>query len=309
MSKLIAIPTKNLTHDQWLNLRYDGLGGSDVAAAMGLSKFKTPTELYLEKVERHDSFEGNAATEWGVRLEDVVARAYAEKTGERIRNRHAILKNPDMPWLFANVDRLVVGKKKGLEVKTASLYTLNEWGEDGSDEVPDYYKTQAYDYMLVTGLRVWDFAVLIGGSDFRTYTVEFDQRIADRIIEETRAFWYDHVLTQTPPPPVNLDDVRRIYRKDAGSEIEADDYVSFDYGRLLDIKAQIKDLTAQENAIKTALGAFMGDHAVLTLGDKKLATFKNQPTVRVDPKLLKSEFPDVYEAVAKTTDSRVLRTY
>lgn len=309
MQKIKSIPTLGLSEQEWLNLRFNGLGGSDVAAAMGLSKWRTPTELYLEKVNKVSDYEESQPAEWGKRLEDVVARAYAEKTGNRIRRRNAILTNPAYPWLFANVDRLIIGKKKGLEVKTASTYVQRDWGDEGTDEVPDYYKTQAYVYMLVTGYRSWDFAVLMGGNDFRIYSVEFNERIGERVLAETRAFWYDHVLAQLPPPPVNLDDVRRIYRKDDGSEIDGDAYIAQAINRLSEIKTELKVLGSEEADIKTTLGQFMGEHSVLLLEGKKRATFKAQSSNRVDSNALKTNHPDVYASVVKTSESRVLRTY
>lgn len=306
MGKITATPTKDLTRDQWLELRYDGLGGSDIASVMGLSKWNTPLNVFNEKTTRHSDFEGNQFTEWGNRLEDVLGQAYAEKTGLKVRKRNALLVNSNYPWLFANVDRLIVGHKKGLEIKTGSAYASSDWGDEGTDQVPDYYKTQAYAYMIVTGYRSWDFAVLLGGNDFRIYTVEYDSRIADRIIEETRHFWYENVLKNIAPDPINLADTALLYSSDNGEAIEADPDIMVDVEALKAIKAKQKNLADEEKDLKLSIASYMRDNAFLVDGDQTLLTYKATTTNRVDSKALKSEFPDVYEAVIKSSTSKRL---
>ncbi|MCI4170689.1 YqaJ viral recombinase family protein, partial [Bacillus spizizenii] len=80
----------------------------------------------------------------------------------------------DYPFMLANVDRLVVGDRAGLECKTASEDLKGEWV---GEEVPDAYLVQCQHYMAVTGLCAWWIAVLIDGNTFVYKKVERDEEL------------------------------------------------------------------------------------------------------------------------------------
>ena len=96
-------------------------------------------------------------------LEEVVAQEFAKRTGLKVQRRNAILQHPAYPWMLANVDRLIVGERIGLECKTASEYLKKEWE---GEEIPVTYLLQCQHYMAVTGYEAWWIAVLIGGNKF-----------------------------------------------------------------------------------------------------------------------------------------------
>ncbi|MCX2499574.1 YqaJ viral recombinase family protein, partial [Plesiomonas shigelloides] len=75
--------TTQLTHEQWLAIRQQGIGSSDAAAAIGLSRYKSPLTLWLEKTGRKacDDLSQNAAVQWGIALEPLLAQVYAKRTG------------------------------------------------------------------------------------------------------------------------------------------------------------------------------------------------------------------------------------
>lgn len=178
-----------LTTEQ-LEARKAGIGGSDVASILGLSPWKSQYQLYLEKRgELEEEPLTSEVIHFGNVLEDVVADEYARRNNVKVERRNKMIAHPEYGYMLANIDRKVVGAKKGLECKTADKFTRGKWGEDGSDEVPDHYRTQSEHYMIVSGLPAWDLAVLIGGNEYRQYHLEQDKELSEMIIESERMFW------------------------------------------------------------------------------------------------------------------------
>ena len=110
------IQTKDMTREEWLSARDIGLGGSDAAVALGLSKFKTPFELWAEKTGRLEKQEPGRLAEWGNKLEDVVAQAYTDLTGHKVQRDNFMYVDREK-GLVSNIDRRVVGLNRLLEVK------------------------------------------------------------------------------------------------------------------------------------------------------------------------------------------------
>jgi len=208
----------SLTAEQ-LEERRQGIGGSEAAAALGLSPWKTAIELYEEK--RAGSplsvIEPNEAMRWGVILEPVIRQEYANRTGRSVTVPEKSLASSAHPFMLATLDGIAhsVGEVDRLfEAKTAR--SGFDWGEPGTDQVPQHYLLQVQHYMVVTGLELADLAVLIGASDFRIYEIAADPELQQMIIEGEREFW-TRVETGNPPAPDfdsprALDIVRRLYK-------------------------------------------------------------------------------------------------
>jgi putative phage-type endonuclease len=208
----------------WLIARRSGIGGSDVAAILGVSKWQTNIDIYNEKISTETPVDkSSGAMHWGNVLEDPVAREYALQTGLKIAKDNRLLRCKEHPFMQANIDRRILGHKKGLEVKTANQFAAGDWGEQGTDQIPEYYIPQVMHYMIVTGWKSWDVAVLIGGSDFRIYTVNFNQALADVIIDKCAEFW-ECVQNKTPPVPNTLAAVNALYKQDDSNSLVADQH-------------------------------------------------------------------------------------
>src|SRR5690606_12206216 len=106
-------------------------------------------------------------------LEDYVAKRFVEATGMKVRRINAILQHSEYPFMLANVDRLIVGKKEGLECKVTNSYAKKEW----EDEIPIYYEIQCHHYMAVTGYKAWWIACLIGNERFVYKRIERDEEV------------------------------------------------------------------------------------------------------------------------------------
>ena len=144
--------SKNATREEWLKVRKLGLGGSDMAAVLGLSPWRSPIDVWLDKTSDTVEEKESEPMYWGNVLEEVVAQEFAKRSGYKVRNNNFTLQSEEYPYLLANIDREIVGLDAGLECKTANAFKANEW--DG-DNVPDAYYIQCQHYMAVTGKSSW----------------------------------------------------------------------------------------------------------------------------------------------------------
>jgi putative phage-type endonuclease len=256
--------------------RRTGIGGSDAAAALGLSPWQTPYELWLQKTGRAPPVEQNEPMLWGHLLEDVVRREYARRTGLETRTIAEMIRHPQHPWMFVHLDGEVIGRpvRVILEVKTAR--TAQGWGEEDTDEIPLNYLIQTHHSMAVTQAEVCDVAVLIAGQDFRLYQVWRDHEIEAQLVEREAAFW-EMVTSDQPPPPMTMQDaVRRWGRFDAQGEVMAGVPEITAVEALRRLHRQQKELAAAEEQMKMRLMEAMGDDG-LNLVDGRgdiLATWK-----------------------------------
>ena len=198
MSAVRLVSTKDLSRDDWLAFRQKGIGSSDAAVAIGISPYKSPLALWLEKTGRQEpeDLSTKEAVFWGTTLEPILAEVYQERTGKKVRRVPQILQHPKEPYMLANLDRAIEGGGI-LEIKTAGLRSERQW-EEG---VPFAYQVQVLHQLAVTGKAWADVAVLIGGQEFRIYRVERDEARITALIDRERQFW--HYVTNDTPPPVD----------------------------------------------------------------------------------------------------------
>ena len=141
---LRLVSTKRMNREDWLKIRKQGIGASDAAAAVGISPYQSPLELWMIKTGRDgllpapDPDDIQSPLYWGTLLEPKVAEAYAKITGNKVRRVNAVLQHPDddKPWMLANLDYAVVGNDNVqiLECKTTGQYGAKLW----ADGVPEY---------------------------------------------------------------------------------------------------------------------------------------------------------------------------
>lgn len=309
--------------------RAAGIGGSDIAAALGLSPWKTPLDLFMEKTGQRepDDISGNAAVEWGNRLEDVVAEKFSDDTGLRVRRKNGLIVDGERPFMLANIDRAIPGKplglRCGLECKTANPFAAKHesWGDGAvfegrgddlqivadNDQVPDHYLLQCVWYMAITGSDLWFLSVLIGGSDFRTYTIRRDPDLERSVIRRAERFWTQHVIARVPPAPTSLADLETIYAQDNGAAVDATPEVIETWFRVKELQQQQKTIELELDGAKvggTSIGGLknklrmaIGEHAELLLGSegKPLATWKTtKPRKVFDLDAFKKDHPKLH---------------
>ncbi len=287
-----------MNRDQWLKDRMSGIGGSDAPAVLGLSKWKTPLAVYMEKRGEAQPSAESEPMRWGTRLEPIVRQEYADRTGEVVRLPDGLLRHPAYPWMLATIDG-VTDSQRLVEIKTAR--TADGWGEAGTDEVPQPYLIQVQHYLAVTALPVADVAVLIGGQDFRLYEVPADRELQELIIEQEAEFW-QAVQSGTPPNPVRYADVvARFGRTSREAAVRATDEVLVALATLRRLKIEQSELDAAEEQAKAIVLAALGEADTLTdAAGRTLATWKaSKPAMRLDGAALKAAHPDLWQQFAK----------
>ncbi len=294
--------------EQTPELRQSGIGGSDAAAVVGLSKYRTPLDVYREKIGEAEPFEQTDAMYFGTLLEDVIAGEYARRTEQQVRRVNKTFRHKDLPYMMAHVDRMIVGKKKGLECKTAGKWFKREdWGDEGSDLVPPDYLLQCQHYMEVIDLHEMDLAALLAGNDWRIYTLKRDAEIGAMLRDVYKQFW-KLVQDRTPPEPKTIGDLAWLYPKDNGQSVITTDAVALAVTELGEVNEKAAALKKRQDELKLAINHHMKDATLLIGQDgRELATLKAQSTSRIDEKRLKAEKPEVAEAYTAVSEYRVLR--
>lgn len=194
--------------ETFLAERRSGIGGSDVPAVLGISPFATPLDVWRDKVLGPDDFD-SPRMRWGRLLEPLVRSEAAAALGLQVEGPSTFKQD----WRIGHVDGIVRDPELGdavLECKTGER--SEDWGAEGTDDIPDHYQAQVQWYLGLTGLRRAIVATLFGGSDFRLYNVQRDDGVIERIGVVAEQFWRVHVLTETPPVPVNLEDCKKRWR-------------------------------------------------------------------------------------------------
>lgn len=162
---------------EWLAARADGLGGSEIAAVLGLSPFESRFALWHRKAGRIPPVAETDEMYWGSQLEDVVAAEFARRHPELRVRRTGMWRNRARPYQLGQPDR--TAGRQLLECKTARFD--DEWGEPGTDEIPVYYRAQVLWYLDTLGRDECHVAVLISGSDYREFLVRYDPADAARM--------------------------------------------------------------------------------------------------------------------------------
>ncbi|OQP08492.1 hypothetical protein B1691_15050 [Geobacillus sp. 47C-IIb] len=306
MKPIVLAETANMDHLEWLRLRQKGIGGSDAAAIAGLNKWKSPVAVYFEKIGQSSEESLNSeAAYWGTVLEDVVAQEFSKRTGLKVRRRNAILQHPEHSHMLANVDRLIVGRKEGLECKTASEHLKEEWKDN---EVPAQYLIQCQHYMAVTGFDSWWIAVLIGGNKFIYKKIERDEEIIQYLIQIESDFWNNHVLKKNPPmfdgSEASSDLLKALYpTAKFDEEIQLPPGAVELIAKYEQAKQEEAEAAERRKEAENQLKAMLGEYERAFAGDR-VVTWKNIVSHRVDTKLLKAKYPDIYQEVTKASISR-----
>lgn len=200
---------------EWLEARRKGIGGSDAAAILGLSRYRTAIDVYEDKLGLVPERPQTAAMQWGLRLEDAIATAYTEETGRAVRKAGGIRRAHhvrDFP-MIASIDRLSVDGQRVVELKKKR--TEDDLGsEDDPPEkrVPADWYVQTQHYLEVVDRDVADVAVLVAGSDFRVIPIPRDRDYGADLRTEEGAFWRTYVETGTYPP-AGADDLANLARR------------------------------------------------------------------------------------------------
>ena len=118
---------KDLSHEQWLELRRSGLGGSDASTVIGLNPYSSKLTLYADKKGILPEKEDTERMRLGRDLEEYVAQRFSEETGKKVKRSGYMWRHPMYEFLLANIDREVIGEDAFLECKTTMNYEKHDY--------------------------------------------------------------------------------------------------------------------------------------------------------------------------------------
>lgn len=297
-----------LTDDQ-LKERRTGIGGSDAAAVCGLSKYKTPVQVYLDKLGLSEPAQENDAMYWGNILEPIVREEYIRLTGETVITTDKTKRHPQHNFMLANVDGIIQNGKALFEAKICSSFNMSEWGEPGTDEMPQSYLMQCAHYAAVYDVQHVDLAVLFGNRwHFEIYRYHRNTKLEQGLIEMERDFWNNHVLKEIPPDPITSKDVTLLYPFEIEETIAANDEIINHILEYQALKEKIKEYEKQAEYFKANIMVHMKSARALTnTHGVVLATLKQQSYERFDSKQFEKNHPDLYPLFLKQTSSRIFK--
>lgn len=271
-----------LTNEQ-REKRYYGIGGSDLAIICGLSQYKTPYELYLEKRAPGDPIgelpvdAQSVAARIGSYLEPLILDIYEEDTNQKLAQRDTIETryHPTVPYLFANVDG-VLNNGALVEAKSMELFCKNQWGVSGTNSIPDAYLLQVAHYAVIWDAPYVDVVVLFGKASVMVYRYERDLKFEKNVMEVGVTFWEEHVLKQKPPEPLTMSDLRKLHPiTDTMGSCVITFKIEEEINEFRTLKRIIKEATAEAEKKKFNICNFMGPKEILLNRDgEPLATYK-----------------------------------
>lgn len=306
MNTNVLIETEDLSHEEWLRYRRMGIGGSDAAVLLGISKWKSELELFLEKTGQSEDLEvDNEAMQWGRIMEPVIRNHFQNVTGKKVVEVHAILQHEKYPYMIADIDGLTEddeGNPAILEIKTASEYKRAEWEED----IPPYYMTQICHYLFVTGLEKAYVAVLIGGNTFKLYEVDADKELEEMLFSVETEFW-NKVLTNTRPALDGSDAARdyldKTFKGGNKDSVELPEEAIAFIDQYISASEKEDAAKAEKQEASNRIKELLGDNEKGTCGDHSIS-WTSVSSERLDSKKLKEEQPEVYAKYAKSSNSR-----
>ena len=305
------INTKGLSHEKWLEVRKQGIGSSDAAAACGIHPYLSMLELWMIKTGRmtsdiDESIEGYSPLYWGNTLEPMVAKFYQEHTGNKVRRVNAILQHPDSDkaFMLANLDYVITGSDEVqiLECKTAGEHGAKLWKHG----VPLYVTCQVQHQLAVTGKAAAHICVLLCGHETKIYKVERDERLIESIMEHERLFW-QYVETDTPPTPDHSESAARALKQlyptakpSSKVDLTNDDGANKLFEQLLSYRDYMQELEQRHDQVKHQLQTLIADNEVAVFEKGAISWKRSKDSIGLDSKAVIKVHPELLAKFSKT---------
>jgi len=268
MDSSCQISTDGMPRHEWLELRKNGIGGSDAAAACGLSEWKTRYELYLEKIGEIAPEAEKDILKWGRLMESPILLAARDITNLTIQPYAFMCRNPKFPWAFYNPDG-VIGRDGLFEAKTSRH--KKGWGKEGSDDIPIQYLLQVQHGMAVMNRSYCILAVSIGGDYPKIYRIYHDEDVIQLLMKREELLW-KHVEKRIPPEldrnhSTAIHVVKRQFPKTNGSMIKLPREAQEWHMAIKELQEKRKEIETRIDNYKSRILCKMGNASIAALED------------------------------------------
>lgn len=312
------------------------IGGSDIAGILGLQPrgWKTAVQIWQRKTAPDAAVEPETPLQVRKRLarghvvEPLVATLLEHLHGVKAIVRSTRNVDQDVPYFAAEIDAQIpfgavahlfdgrdgVGllsdiasdELVNVEIKTVHPFAADEWGEEGTDDVPIHYAAQVQWGLGVTRRRFALVAAIFGADHLVLYPIVADAATIAGMRARARTFW-KFVEDKEAPPPQTLDDCALLWPKARDVEVEATDEIAAAIKTLAGLRKRVKTFDDAADGVAVMIREHIKDATTLTIGGEPVATLKEQATSSLDADLLKTQFPEAYRACLRKGTTRVLR--
>lgn len=282
--EFIEIKRNEAEKAAWLEKRKHYITGTDAGKLIGVSPYGGKFAVWLDKMGRAAPVVETPAMKAGKKFESAILQMYAEEMNCKLEHvdGYQLVTCDKYPRLGASLD----GWNHDLQVPVdaKNIKWKNEkWGDAWTDQFPEYYKAQLQVQMMVTGATFAHLAVMFSGQDFFIYSMEYDEEMAQKILDATEEFW----------PFVERDKM-----PEADGSDEATEYIKSEYARgdaaavkdpteeiiealkgLQKAKLDEKDAQDRKTEFENRIKLYMGDATAI----KGVCTWKNnKDSVKTD---------------------------
>lgn len=280
-----------LSQEDWLYKRKESIGGSEIGAIAGVSKWASPLSVYVNKTRDGVEIIDNEPMKWGRALEDAVAQIFLEDSVElighqiKIQRQNFVYAHDDYPFLTASLDRRIIDPIDGtgvLEIKTSNVFNTEEW-DDGA--VPDSYYCQVMWYMGIMGYKYAYIYCLFGGQHAELRRVDFDQEAFDGLVQIGVTFWNEFVLKKVMPAPMGIKAEDDVIKSLTGPSEDVTDIDETEVTHQIVLQrihndAALKESTKLKKQAEQQLKLMMGSTAILLTKEYKVSYKTNKNGIR-----------------------------
>lgn len=284
--------------------RHTYVGCSDIGTIMGVNPWKSAYTLWAEKTGKLpvEDISDKPAVWWGHQEEELVAKWFTKETGIRVQRSNYRYYIKEMPYFSGHIDRLLLDRTAGLEIKTTSVRNKTAYAEG---DIPDSHYWQCMGYMALTGLDTWYIATK---QDQTVYIskIQRNEEDIEKLLDAVQNFWKcvtDGIPPQTDGTESTTDTLERIFTPTRPDKIYLSDDTDTVLAALAEKEAQMKVLKKEIEALKNDIKSEMGE-SELAESEGYIVTWKSYASERFDSKRFKEEHPDTYKRYITYTEGR-----
>lgn len=282
--EFIEIKRNESEKDAWLEKRKHYVTGTDAGKLIGVSPWGGKFAVWLDKTGRAAPVVETPAMKAGKKFESAILQTYAEEMNCKLEHvdGYNLITCDKYPRLGASLD----GWNHDLQipVDAKNIKWKNEkWGDAWTDQFPEYYKAQLQVQMMVTGATFAHLAVMFSGQDFFIYSMEYDEDMAQKILDATDEFW-PYVENDQMPEADGSDEATEYIksefaRGDAAAVKDPTEEILEALKGLQKAKLDEKDALDRKTEFENRIKLFMGDATAI----KGVCTWNNnKDSVKTD---------------------------
>ena len=282
--EFIELKRNEAEKDAWLEKRKHYITGTDAGKLIGVSPYGGKFAVWLDKTGRAAPVVETPAMKAGKKFESAILQTYAEEMDCMMEHvdGYNLITCDKYPRLGASLD----GWNHDLQipVDAKNIKWKNEkWGDAWTDQFPEYYKAQLQVQMMVTGATFAHLAVMFSGQDFFIYSMEYDEDMAQKILDATEEFW-PYVERDKMPEADGSDEATEYIksefaRGDAAAVKEPTEEIIEALKGLQKAKLDEKDAQNRKTEFENRIKLFMGDATAI----KGVCTWNNnKDSVKTD---------------------------